>query len=149
MTYVNSISIATGLREFCGLPEWLWMHIWATAWQNQQVKKNSVVSRSGSECIFEPPHDKTNKMACMPCKDSVRSVWSESSLCTQWVARDPMFLHADSEDSAQTGRMPRLIWGFAGRTCHCVGFVMQWLNKNIQNSHLKWADLFSVSCLSQ
>ena len=25
-------------------------------------------------------------------------VWSESSLYTQWVAKDPSFLHADSED---------------------------------------------------
>ena len=50
-------------------------------------------------------------------------VWSESSLCTQWVAKDPGFLHADSKDSDQTGRMPRLIWVFAGRTCHFVGFV--------------------------
>ena len=46
----------------------------------------------------------------------VRPVWSESSLCTQWVAKDPSFLHADSKDSDQTGRMPRLIWVFAGRT---------------------------------
>ena len=42
-------------------------------------------------------------------------VWSESSLCAQWVAKDPR-LHADSEDSDQTGRMPRLIWVFAGCT---------------------------------
>ena len=28
----------------------------------------------------------------------IRPVWSESSLCTQWVAKDPSFLHADSED---------------------------------------------------
>ena len=34
-----------------------------------------------------------------------------------------MFLHADSEDSGQTGRMPRLIWVFVGRTCHFVRFV--------------------------
>ena len=33
----------------------------------------------------------------------------ESSLCAQWVVKDPSFLHADSEDSDQTGRMPRLI----------------------------------------
>ena len=45
-----------------------------------------------------------------------RPVWSESSLCAQWVAKDPRFLHADSEDSDQTRRMPRLIWVFAGRT---------------------------------
>ena len=46
----------------------------------------------------------------------VRPVWSESSLCTHWVAKDQRFLHADNEDSDQTGRMPRLIGVFAGRT---------------------------------
>ena len=44
--------------------------------------------------------------------------------CAQWVAKDLMFLHGDSEDSDQTGRMPRLIGVFAGRTCHIVGFVV-------------------------
>ena len=39
----------------------------------------------------------------------IRPVLSESSLCAQWVAKDPSFLPADSEDSDQTGRMPRLI----------------------------------------
>ena len=46
----------------------------------------------------------------------IRPVWSESSLCAHWVAKDPRFLHADGEDSDQIGRMPRLIWVFAGRT---------------------------------
>ena len=46
----------------------------------------------------------------------IRPVWSESSLSAQWVAKDIMFLHVDSEGSDQTGRMPRLIWFFAGRT---------------------------------
>ena len=27
----------------------------------------------------------------------------------------------------QTGHMPRLIWVFAGHTCHFVGFVTRWL----------------------
>ena len=54
--------------------------------------------------------------------------WSESSLCTQPVAMNPSFLHADSEDSDQTGQMPRLIWVFAGHTCYFVGFVMRRLN---------------------
>ena len=43
-------------------------------------------------------------------------VWSESSLCAQWVAKDPSFLHVGREDSDQTGQMPRLIWVFVGRT---------------------------------
>ena len=29
--------------------------------------------------------------------------------CAQWVAKDPSFLHADSEDSDQGRGMPRLI----------------------------------------
>ena len=69
---------------------------------------------------YAPRHDKTNKMAVRPAKTQIslgiRPVWSESSLCAQWVAKDPSFLHADSEDSDQTGQMPRLIWVFAGRT---------------------------------
>ena len=50
--------------------------------------------------------------------------FNESSLCAQWVAKDPKFLHADREDSDQTGRMPRLIRVFAGRTGHFVCFVV-------------------------
>ena len=33
----------------------------------------------------------------------------QSSLCAQWVAKDTSFLRVNSEDSDQTGRMPRLI----------------------------------------
>ena len=64
-------------------------------------------------------------MTVRPSKTQIRPVWSESSLCALCVAKDPSFLHADSEDSDQTGRMPRLIWVFAGRTCHFVVFVMR------------------------
>ena len=35
-----------------------------------------------------------------------------------------MFLHTDSEDSDQTGQMPRLISVFTGRTGHFLGLVM-------------------------
>ena len=45
---------------------------------------------------FEPPQDKTNKMVSAP-----------------------------NEDSDQPWHPPRLIWVFAGRTCHFVGFVMR------------------------
>ena len=51
-------------------------------------------------------------------------VWSVFAL---WVAKDPSFLQVDSKDSDQTGQMPRLIWVFARRTCHFVGFVTMWL----------------------
>ena len=79
--------------------------------------------------VQEPPHDKTNKMTVHPAKTQIslgiRPVCSEFSLCAQWVAKDPSFFHADSEDSDQTGRMPRLIRVFAGRICHFVCFVMR------------------------
>ena len=88
--------------------------------------KTTRVDNSGkwnSKPLFrsnESRHDKTNKMSVRPAKTQIilgiRPVWSESSLCAQWVAKDPRFLHADSEDFDQTGRMPRLIWVFAGRT---------------------------------
>ena len=75
---------------------------------------------------IEPPHDKTNKMIVRPAKTwislGIRPVWSESSLCAQWVGKDQSFLRADSEDSDQTGRMPRLSLRWAHT--HFVGFVM-------------------------
>ena len=50
---------------------------------------------------IEPPHDKSNKMSVRPAKTQIslgiRPVWSDSSLCAQWVAKDPSFLHADTE----------------------------------------------------
>ena len=49
-------------------------------------------------------------------EETLSPIWSEPSLCAQRVAKDPSFLHADSGDPDQTGRMPRLIWVFAGRT---------------------------------
>ena len=78
---------------------------------------------------YEPPYDKTSKMTARPAKTQIslgiHTVWSEPSLCAQWVAKDKRFLHADSEDSDQTGWMPRLIWVFLGRTDHFLCFVMR------------------------
>ena len=39
----------------------------------------------------------------------MRPVRSESLLCAQWVAKDSSSLHADSEDSDQTGTAQTLI----------------------------------------
>ena len=62
------------------------------------------------QCTFEPRLDKTNKVTVRPAKSQnslgIRPVWSVSSLCIQWVAKDPNFIHADSEDSDQTGGCP-------------------------------------------
>ena len=53
--------------------------------------------------------------------------WSESLLST-WKNLGSSATHwVHSEDSDQTGQMPRLIWVFAGHTYHFVGFVELWL----------------------
>ena len=110
---------------------------------------------------FEPRHDKTNKVPVRPAKAQIslgnRPVWSESSLSAHWVAKDPIFLHADGEDSDQTGRMPRLIWCLRWAHTHFVGFVMLWLIfssfKNVQvfviiyMSHLMRKETLEVCCL--
>ena len=60
--------------------------------------------------VYEPQHDKSNKMTVRPAKTQISlAICPESSLCARWVAKDSSFLYADSEDSYQTGRMPRLI----------------------------------------
>ena len=60
--------------------------------------------------VFEPRHYKSSKMCVHPAKTQIslgiRPVWSESSLCAQWVAKDQAFFM----------RMPRLIWVFTRRT---------------------------------
>ena len=66
--------------------------------------------------------DMTKPTKWLCTQPRLRSAWASSQsdqslrCCALWVAKDPRFLHADSEDSDQTGRMPRLIWVFAGRT---------------------------------
>ena len=81
----------------------------------------------------EPRHDKTNKMSVHPAKTQISlgicPVWSESSPCAQRVAKDPRFLHADSEDSDQADLSLR--WAHT----HFVGFVM------LQLIYCSWADL--------
>ena len=83
------------------------------------------------EC--EPPHDKTNKMAFAPSEDSdqpghppnlirvftVRSMGSWGPNVSSCGQRRLIRL------GVQTGRTPRLICVFSGRSGHFVGFVMR------------------------
>ena len=87
----------------------------------------------GTNWLNEPPLDKTNKIACVP-QWRLGSAWasaqseSESSL-SAWRKLGSSATHwVHSEDSDQTGQLPRLILVFAGRTCHFFGFVMRQLN---------------------
>ena len=95
--------------------------------QNEQDSKTfseDRIQRFLDGNIFEPRHDKTSKMAVCPAKthisQSIRPVWSaqsDQSSLSAWRHLGSSATHwAHSEDSDQTGRMPRLIWVFAGRT---------------------------------
>ena len=105
----------------------------------------------------ELPHVKTSKMTVRPVKTrislGIRPIWSESSVCAQWVAKDPSFLHADSEDSDQTGWMTRLIWVFAIAHSHFVGFVMRQLKLNTPGvgweTHVIYDNIFDIIKLSK
>ena len=82
---------------------------------------------SDLSCLVKKP----TKWHVHPAKTQIslgiHPVWSESSL-SAWRKLWSLASHwAHSKDSDQTGRMPRLIWGFAGRVCHFVGFVTKHL----------------------
>ena len=90
--------------------------------------------------MYEPPHDKSAKWHVYPAKTQIslgiHPVWSESSLCAQWVAKDPKFLHADSKsedwsDLADAQADLSLHWAHS----HFVGFVMRWLISYITFQH--------------
>ena len=78
---------------------------------------------------------KSTKWHVRPAKTQISlgicPVWSESSLCAQRVAKDPRFLHVDSEDSDLCP-----VWSeFAGRTGHTVCFVMRQLKLKSTSIH--------------
>ena len=76
--------------------------IWAASWQSQQ-------------------NDLCAQQRLRSTGASAQS--DQYSLCAQWVAKDPSFLHADSKDWSDWAEMPRLIclcWAH----CHFVGFIM-------------------------
>ena len=73
-----------------GLFDWCLIHNWAAAWQNQQ-----------SECAPSEDSDQSSLIRVFVVR--MKKAW----VLTNW---------AHSEDSDQTGRMPRLIRVFAGRT---------------------------------
>ena len=101
ITAIFRVSKFLGFLQYCCLPCLAVLHNWAAAWHQQK----------------RPLHPVKTQVSL-----SINPVWSESLLCSQWPAKNPRFLHVDSEDSDQTGRMPRLIWVFTGRTRHFVSF---------------------------
>ena len=112
--------------------------VWGDVLQTPSNKHQLQLGLVSFATANELWHDKTNKkMSVRPAKTQISPgicpVWSESSLCVQWAAKDLRFLHADGEDSDQTGRMHRLIWVFAGRT-----FILLVLSCRGSNGFVFW-----------
>ena len=91
--------------------------------------------QQGNKAI-QPEQDRTNKMIRAHAEDAdqpktqislgIHPVWSESSLCTQWVATDQRFLRADRELwSDRVDAQVDLSLHLAG---HFVGFAVRRLN---------------------
>ena len=71
---------------------------------------------------FEPPHDKTSTMICAPSEDSDQPGHLPSLIKVFTVH---MKKHCVLSYQLSALRRLRLIWVFAGHTCHFVGFVMR------------------------
>ena len=126
------LSVGNTLRKFqmLSMHRLVWaycVHIWASAWQTLQ---NGMCAQR-----------------------RLRSAWAsaQSDQSLRWalneytVAKDQNFPHADSEDTDQTGWMPRLIWIFTGRTCHFVGFAMRGLISKTFFSEHTWTRKAQIS----
>ena len=69
-------------------------------------------------CLMRKP-TKWLRQAKTQISLAIRPVWSESSLCAQWLGKDPSFLHADSEDWS-------LGWSESSLGAHAILLVLSW-----------------------
>ena len=110
--------------------------------------------RAHISCLMTKPTKWQVRPAKAQISLGIRSVWSEYSL-SAWRYPGSLATHwVHNEDSDQTGRMPRLIWVFAGRTV--ILYVSSWdgsvilfvaiivikLNGIIYNDSLYTTDLY-------
>ena len=94
-------------------------------WGNQKFrcyaqKQTSQMSRRMTKPTKWPVRSAKTQISLGICP-----VWSVSSLCAQWVAKDPSFLHADSEDSGCPG------WSESSLGTHAILLVLSWGGSNI------------------
>ena len=102
-------------------------------WVSLSINWHSYMSR----CTTKP-----TKWLVRPAKTQIslgiRPVWAESSLFAWRHLWTLATYWAHSEDSDQTGQMPRLIWVFAGRTGQVVGFVVRSYMSHIMRKPVFW-----------
>ena len=68
---------------------------------------------------------KPNKMTVHPAKTQISLGIRQTSLCAQWVAKDPSFLHVDSKDSDSLATQS-FCW-----FCHEAAHMFLW--RTVQN----------------
>ena len=133
---INSVSTSCEVKRltFYGMHSWQSKHCTAHVSAGYVFDSPKEVNWA---VTFEPPRDKTNRIVVHPAKTQIslgiRPVWLELSLFA-WRKLGSIATHwAYSEDSDQTGRMPKLIWDFAGLTVILLvlswggSFVIAWL----------------------
>ena len=115
--------------------------IWALVGQDASWRRVIVPDCHKNSALNWAAAQQTNKMSCEPSEDSDQT-GQISLCCPQKETLEPLASYwAHNEDSDQTARMLRLIWVFAGRTCHFSGFVVLWLNfvfANCAFSNFRW-----------
>ena len=91
---------------------------------NKWCHKYGGLSDRYMSCLMTKP----TKWLCAQWR--LKSAWASTksdqclSLCAQWVAKDPSFLHADSKDSDQSGGCPG--WSESSLSAHAILLVLSW-----------------------
>ena len=111
-----------------------------------QVQPWSVLHVYPKPC--ERGHDKTSQASVRPAKTQISL---GTRMCTQWVARDPSFLHADSEDSDQalvfTGRTVTLLVLSCCGSCYNEPCYKEHQHITEYNKILIWSGFYGTSKL--
>ena len=100
---------------------------------HHEIHQPQTSSRSGPISVKTRATAWQNQQNVCPAMTQIQAVWSESSLCAQWVAKNTRFLHADSKDSDQTARTlgTLVILLFCGSNKHSLPMLLvSWHHSN-------------------
>ena len=111
---------------------------WTTGILQTEVEEAVIKQKQAKAAVDIQRYFILSCLMTKPTKWHVRPAKTQISLGSRpvWSER---CLHEESSlsaqrDSDQTGPIPRLIWVFAGHTCHFVCFVMRWLIVCLHNT---------------
>ena len=119
---INASLSESSFCEFCSLHVHSYLYIYKNLFYGCEMQIDM-------SCDMTKP----TKWVCAQRRLS-RPVWSDSLLSTQWVAKDPSFLHADREDSESSLGAYSLCW-----FCHFVAHIV------MQNSDPKGQNFLYTS----